>query len=100
LHRKRGGNAAFFCALSGWQLLMLLPGIKTSASPTDHVPVDQMQFMRFNARPGSVFGGAADGEVYPSEVWIPGSLALPAPRNDGHHRCENLARAASSLKIS
>jgi hypothetical protein len=30
------------------ELPMLLPGIKVNTSPTDHVPVDQMQFIRFN----------------------------------------------------
>ena len=30
---------------------MLLPGIKVNTSPpTDHVPVEQMQFMRFNGK--------------------------------------------------
>ena len=28
----------------GPELPMLLPGIKVNTSPTDHVPVDQMQF--------------------------------------------------------
>ena len=32
------------------ELPMLLPGIRINTSPTDHVPVDQMQFMRFNGK--------------------------------------------------
>ena len=35
---------------------MLLPGIKVDTGPADHVPVDQMQFMRFNGKTGSGLG--------------------------------------------
>ena len=38
------------------ELPMLLPGIKVNTSPTDHVPVDQMQFMRFNGKSWDRFG--------------------------------------------
>jgi len=36
-------------AIHDLELPMLLPGIKVNTSPTDHVPVDQMQFMRLGA---------------------------------------------------
>jgi hypothetical protein len=39
----------------------LLPGIKVNTSPTDHVPVDQMQFMRFNGRNWDRFGDLQTG---------------------------------------
>jgi branched-chain amino acid transport system substrate-binding protein len=38
------------------ELPMLLPGIKVNTSSTDHVPVDQMQFMRFNGKSWERFG--------------------------------------------
>jgi branched-chain amino acid transport system substrate-binding protein len=44
------------CSIKDLELPMLLPGIKISASPTDHVPVDQMQFMRFNGKGWERFG--------------------------------------------
>src|ERR1019366_5089455 len=37
-------------------LPMLLPGIRINTSATDHVPVDQMQFMRFNGKSWERFG--------------------------------------------
>jgi branched-chain amino acid transport system substrate-binding protein len=40
---------------------MLLPGIKVNTSPTDHVPVDQMQFMRFNGKTWERFGELLTG---------------------------------------
>jgi branched-chain amino acid transport system substrate-binding protein len=43
------------------ELPMLLPGIKVNTSPTDHVPVDQMQFMRFNGRSWERFGELQTG---------------------------------------
>jgi branched-chain amino acid transport system substrate-binding protein len=43
------------------QLPMLLPGIKINTSPTDHVPVDQMQFMRFNGKSWERFGELQTG---------------------------------------
>jgi branched-chain amino acid transport system substrate-binding protein len=43
------------------ELPMLLPGIKISTSPTDHVPVDQMQFMRFNGKSWERFGELQTG---------------------------------------
>jgi ABC-type branched-subunit amino acid transport system substrate-binding protein len=42
-------------------LPMLLPGIRINTSPTDHVPVDQMQFMRFNGKSWERFGGLETG---------------------------------------
>jgi hypothetical protein len=32
------------------ELPMMLPGIKVNTSPTDHVPIEQMQFMRFTGK--------------------------------------------------
>ena len=43
------------------ELPMLLPGIKVNTSPTDHVPVDQMQFMRFNGKTWDRFGDLQTG---------------------------------------
>jgi len=43
------------------ELPMLLPGIKVNTSPTDHVPVDQMQFMRFNGTTWERFGELQTG---------------------------------------
>jgi branched-chain amino acid transport system substrate-binding protein len=43
------------------QLPMLLPGIKINTSATDHVPVDQMQFMRFNGKNWERFGELQTG---------------------------------------
>ena len=43
------------------ELPMLLPGIKVNTSPTDHVPVDQMQFMRFNGKTWDRFGDLLTG---------------------------------------
>jgi hypothetical protein len=40
-------------AVKDLELPMLLPGIKVNTSPTDHIPVEQMQFMRFNGKTGS-----------------------------------------------
>jgi len=43
------------------QLPMLLPGIRINTSPTDHVPVEQMQFMRFNGKNWERFGELQSG---------------------------------------
>ena len=43
------------------ELPMLLPGIKINTSPIDHVPVDQMQFMRFNGKSWERFGELQTG---------------------------------------
>jgi branched-chain amino acid transport system substrate-binding protein len=43
------------------ELPMLLPGIKINTSPTDHVPVEQMQFMRFNGKSWERFGELQTG---------------------------------------
>jgi branched-chain amino acid transport system substrate-binding protein len=43
------------------ELPMLLPGIRINTSPTDHVPVDQTQFMRFNGKSWERFGGLQTG---------------------------------------
>jgi ABC-type branched-subunit amino acid transport system substrate-binding protein len=48
-------------AIHDLELPMLLPGIKVNTSPTDHVPVDQMQFMRFNGRNWNRFGELQTG---------------------------------------
>jgi len=43
------------------ELPMLLPSIRINTSPTDHVPVDQMQFMRFNGKTWERFGDLQTG---------------------------------------
>ena len=43
------------------ELPMLLPGIRINTSPTDHVPVDQMQFMQFNGKSWERFGELQTG---------------------------------------
>ena len=48
-------------SLHDLELPMLLPGIKVNTSPTDHVPVDQMQFMRFNGKTWERFGELQTG---------------------------------------
>jgi branched-chain amino acid transport system substrate-binding protein len=48
-------------AIKDLELPMLLPGIKVNTSPTDHVPVDQMQFMRFNGKSWERFGDLQTG---------------------------------------
>ncbi len=49
-------------AIKDLELPMLLPGIKINTSPTDHVPVDQMQFMRFNGQSWERFGELQKGD--------------------------------------
>jgi ABC-type branched-subunit amino acid transport system substrate-binding protein len=48
-------------AIKDLELPMLLPGIKINTSPTDHVPVEQMQFMRFNGKGWERFGELQTG---------------------------------------
>ncbi|MCA6122990.1 ABC transporter substrate-binding protein [Bradyrhizobium sp. WSM 1704] len=48
-------------AIKDLELPMLLPGIRVNTSPTDHVPVDQMQFMRFNGKTWDNFGDLQTG---------------------------------------
>src|SRR6267142_652190 len=48
-------------AIKDLELPMLLPGIKVNTSPSDHVPVDQMQFMRFNGKSWERFGELLTG---------------------------------------
>jgi branched-chain amino acid transport system substrate-binding protein len=48
-------------AIRDLELPMLLPGIKINTSPTDHIPVDQMQFMRFNGQNWQRFGELQTG---------------------------------------
>jgi branched-chain amino acid transport system substrate-binding protein len=43
------------------ELPMLLPDIKVNTSPSDHIPVDQMQFMRFNGKTWERFGELQTG---------------------------------------
>jgi branched-chain amino acid transport system substrate-binding protein len=49
------------CSIKDLELPILLPGIKISTSPTDHVPVDQMQFTRFNGKSWVRFGELQTG---------------------------------------
>jgi hypothetical protein len=39
---------------------MLLPDIKVNTSPTDHLPVEQMQLMRFDGMQWVRFGEVLD----------------------------------------
>ena len=48
-------------SLKDLELPMLLPGIKVNTSPTDHMPVEQMQFMRFNGKTWERFGELQTG---------------------------------------
>jgi ABC-type branched-subunit amino acid transport system substrate-binding protein len=48
-------------SIKDMELPMLLPGIKVNTSPNDHVPVDQMQFMRFNGKTWERFGDLQTG---------------------------------------
>jgi branched-chain amino acid transport system substrate-binding protein len=48
-------------SLHDLELPMLLPGIKLNTSASDHVPIDQMQFMRFNGRSWDRFGDLQTG---------------------------------------
>ncbi len=48
-------------AIHDLELPMLLPGIKINTSPSDHVPVDQMQFMRFTGKSWERFGELQTG---------------------------------------
>ena len=43
------------------ELPMLLPGIKVNTALNDHVPVDQMQFMRFNGKTWARIGELQTG---------------------------------------
>jgi branched-chain amino acid transport system substrate-binding protein len=43
-------------AIKDLELPMLLPGIKVNTSPTDHLPVEQVQFMRFTGKQWERFG--------------------------------------------
>jgi ABC-type branched-subunit amino acid transport system substrate-binding protein len=49
-------------AIKNLELPMLLPGIRINTSPTDHIPVDQMQFMRFTGTQWERFGELQNGE--------------------------------------
>jgi branched-chain amino acid transport system substrate-binding protein len=48
-------------AIRDLELPMLLPGIKVNTSSVDHVPVDQMQLMRFNGKTWDRFGELQTG---------------------------------------
>jgi ABC-type branched-subunit amino acid transport system substrate-binding protein len=48
-------------AIHDLELPMLLPGIKINTDTTDHVPVEQMQFMRFNGKSWDRFGELQTG---------------------------------------
>jgi ABC-type branched-subunit amino acid transport system substrate-binding protein len=49
-------------AIKNLELPMLLPGIRINTSPTDHIPVDQMQFMRFTGTQWERFGELQNGD--------------------------------------
>ncbi len=48
-------------SLHDLELPMLLPGIKVSTGPTDHMPVKQMQMMRFDGKQWVRFGDVMSG---------------------------------------
>jgi ABC-type branched-subunit amino acid transport system substrate-binding protein len=48
-------------AIKDLELPMLLPGIKVNTGPNDHVPVEQMQFMRFTGKQWERFGALQTG---------------------------------------
>jgi branched-chain amino acid transport system substrate-binding protein len=48
-------------AIKDMELPMMLPGIRVNTSPTDHVPIEQMQFMRFTGRQWERFGELQTG---------------------------------------
>lgn len=48
-------------AIKDLELPMLLPGIKMNTSSTDHLPVEQMQFMRFTGKQWERFGELKTG---------------------------------------
>jgi branched-chain amino acid transport system substrate-binding protein len=48
-------------AIKDMELPMMLPGIKVNTSPTDHVPIEQMQFMRFTGKQWERFGALQTG---------------------------------------
>jgi branched-chain amino acid transport system substrate-binding protein len=48
-------------AIKGMELPMMLPGITVNTSPTDHVPIEQMQFMRFTGKQWERFGELQTG---------------------------------------
>jgi branched-chain amino acid transport system substrate-binding protein len=49
--------------LKGLELGLLLPGIKVNTSPTDYLPVEQMQMSRFNGEHEELFGPVMSGEI-------------------------------------
>jgi ABC-type branched-subunit amino acid transport system substrate-binding protein len=49
-------------AIKGLELPMLLPGIKVSTGPSDHMPVKQMQMMRFDGKQWVRFGDVLSGQ--------------------------------------
>jgi branched-chain amino acid transport system substrate-binding protein len=49
-------------AIHALELPMLLPGIKVSTGPADHMPVKQMQMMRFNGKQWVRFGDVLSGQ--------------------------------------
>ncbi|MDE2364332.1 MAG: ABC transporter substrate-binding protein [Hyphomicrobiales bacterium] len=49
-------------SLHDFALPMLLPGIKVSTGPKDHMPVKQMQMMRFDGKQWVRFGDVLSGE--------------------------------------
>ena len=50
------------------ELPMLLPGIKVNTAPDDHMPVKQMQFMRFDGKQWERFGDL-DDELTLLPIW-------------------------------
>jgi hypothetical protein len=87
----------------------LLPGIKVDTSPIDHVPVEQMQFMRFNGKSWERFGELQPGIDVPSSgarVFARTGISrfrvrrFAPPRNDGRNYRKKSPGAFPILKIS
>ena len=49
-------------AIKEMALPMLLPGITVTTGPDDHLPVEQMQFMRFTGKQWERFGDLQSGQ--------------------------------------
>ena len=49
--------------LKGFELGLLLPGIKINTSSNDYFPVEEMQMSKFNGKYGELFGPVISREI-------------------------------------
>jgi branched-chain amino acid transport system substrate-binding protein len=49
--------------LKGYEVDVLLPGIRLNTSPTDYYPVEQMQMRQFDGQKWRLFGPVIDGKI-------------------------------------